>query len=286
MAPPPRDHRDDTAAAKDILSQLASQLSKDEKTCVNELRKLALRGLDVQQQQQQQQLRQPQPFTDNKKVTHSVQGDSGNVIKSTTVRQVHPENKQSTPAATSLDNAKQDNLAFTISKDSDMYKHIFSTVQWYRDSYLIGSSYADQRSEERSGASREQSLQRGNHLQMISLNGSYLSANHQHSVALPKPDSETAIGYPLLLSVAENYLRTNAADLLRPYAKWVVSSNGGPLSPIATQSMAQSIPLGQSSCDWAMRENLLWVLRDEEWKEWAKSITTTYVLEQRSGRLR
>ena len=287
MAPPPRDHRDDTTAAKDILSQLASQLSKDETTCLNELRKLALRGLDVQQQQQQQQqqhqqqLIQPQPFTDNKKVTHSVQGDSGNVIQSTTVRQVHPENKQSTPAATSLDNAKQDNLAFTISKDSDMYKNIFSTVQWYRDSYLIGSSAADQRSEERSGASREQS-----NLQMISLNGSYLSANHQHSVALPKPDPETAIGYPLLLSVAENYVRSIAADLLRPYAKWVVSSNGGPLFPIATQSMAQSIPLGQSSCDWAMRENLLWVLRDEEWKEWAKSITTTYVLEQRSGRLR
>ena len=119
-------------------------------------------------------------------------------------------------------------------------------------------------------------------MQMISLNGSYLSANHQHSVALPKHEPETAIGYPLLLSVTENYLQSIAAvDLLRPYAKWVVSSNGGPLFPIATQSMAQSIPLGQSSCDWAMRENLLWVLRDEEWKEWAKSITssftTTYV---------
>ena len=97
------------------------------------------------------------------------------------------------------------------------------------------------------------------------------------SVIIPKSDPSTAMGHPLLLSAAENYLKSIAAvDLLRPYATWVVSSEG-PMLQTATQSLAQSIPLAQSSCDWAMRENLIWVLKDEEWRDFAKSITTRYV---------
>lgn len=94
---------------------------------------------------------------------------------------------------------------------------------------------------------------------------------------IPNSDPDTAYAHTLLLSAGENYLRSIAAvDLLRPYATWIASSSG-PMYNTAVSSMSSTIPLAQSSCDWAMKENVIWVLKDEEWREFAKSITTTYV---------
>lgn len=163
-------------------------------------------------------------------------------------------------------------LAFDVSRDSETYRNIFSTVQWYRDSFLIGSSYADRRSAER--AAERSSDQDGRALQGIGIGGVISMGNERN---IPKSDPETAMGHPLLLSAAEGYLRSmSAVDLLRPYATWLASS-GGPMFPVASRSMAQSIPLAQESCDWAMRENMLWVLKDQEWRDFAKSITTEWI---------
>lgn len=152
-------------------------------------------------------------------------------------------------------------------------RNIFSTVQWYRDQFLIGSDYADQRSVERPN----EAVRHDERLQQF-IGENQLTGNFRAGISfIPKSDPATAMGHPLLLSAGENYLRSIAAvDLLKPYATWSVSKNG-PMFQTATWSMAQTIPLGQSSCDWAMRENLLWVLNDEEWKEFAKGITTNYV---------
>ena len=57
----------------------------------------------------------------------------------------------------------------------------------------------------------------------------------------------------------------------------VSSNNTGPLFPLAKESLAQTILWSQTLCDDCLKDNLLWVLTDEEWKEWAKTITSTYV---------
>ena len=261
--------RDDTTV-KDILSQLISQ----DKTVLEEVRKIALRGLS-ESGNNNNQIRQRTGVEESARADFShLPNSSKKTVENNTNTYVTPESK-STPLSEGDDGEE---LAFTVSKDSDTYRNIFSTVRWYRDSFFIGTAYADQRSVERNQELTQNNTVENNKQQinMVSI-GSNIRKDALERTVIQKSDPSTAISHPLLLSSAENYLKSIAAvDLLRPYATWVVSSEG-PMLQTATQSLAQSIPLAQSSCDWAMRENLLWVLKDEEWREFAKSITTTYV---------
>jgi len=212
-------------------------------------------GLDIKRQQSDQVDATKHNTTKDKKIEN-------NNIQS--IKHNTPENN---------DEHDDNKLAFTFSKDSDTYQNIFSTVQWYRDSFLIGSDYADKRSIERSNE-KESTEEKNNH-QLFSIGKHY--KNEEKKNIIPNSDPDTAYAHTLLLSAGENYLNSIAAvDLLRPYATWIASSSG-PMYNTAVRSMASTIPLAQSSCDWAMKENVIWVLKDEEWREFAKSITTTYV---------
>ena len=198
------------------------------------------------------------------------------------------------------DKEEQQELAFKISKDSDTYKNIFSTVQWYRDSFLIGSDFADTRSAQRGKRASEQEQEEEDDKKLHSSSrdddsnnnntqytfGNQIASTSSKSgvvvappIIIPNSDPNTAMSHPLLLYYTQTYLQSQPAlNLLHPYATWIASHNNGPLYPTAVQSMAHTlIPLGQSSCDGNMRENMIWVLKDEEWKEFAKSITVGYV---------
>lgn len=251
-------------AVKDILSQLVQ-----DKTVLDEVRKIALRGLETQVSGSGGNSSEPAASREvgrrsNIDGNTSKQPSSGNKAMSKT-----PLQEKASQQATIV--GCDEDLTFTVEKDTDAYRNIMSTVKWYRDSFLIGSDFADKRSSDRAGDSENDEIQN---------NGTKLhitSVHRSNRITIPTSDPSTAMGHPLLLSAAENYIRSIAAvDLLRPYATWAVSSNG-PMFQTATQSMAQTIPLAQSSCDWAMRENMLWMLKDAEWREFAKNITTTYV---------
>ncbi|KAL9179796.1 hypothetical protein ACHAXT_007766 [Thalassiosira profunda] len=246
-------------AVKDLLSQL----SRDE-TVVEEVRKIALRGLKGGKEptQDQDAPRVATPADDA--------GASGQASSSKSITSTQHKGKSTRQAMGAEDGEE---LAFTIDRDSDTYKSIFSTVQWYRDQFMIGTDFADRRSAERKGGNTHSPEVQSVGESVMGIIGSQTTKRSD----IPLSDPTTAMAHPLLLSSAESYVRSVAAvDLLRPYATWIASKDG-PLFHTATQSLAQTIPLGQSSCDWAMRENLLWVLKDEEWREFAKSITTKYV---------
>ncbi|KAL3808938.1 hypothetical protein ACHAXA_003558 [Cyclostephanos tholiformis] len=240
----------DSVAAKKILSQL----SEDE-ALVEEIRKIVLMGITSQSSSKQrpsQSLSQRVELDDTGGASEPA--SSSNQF---TIRNPWHKNKEHRAITTESD----EDLAFSVSKDSDQYQNILSTVKWYRDSFLIGTSFADQRCAERESNKEKK----------------FMGNTSIRKNAIPKSDPSTAMAHPLLISSAESYLRSIAAvDMLRPYATWAVSIDG-PLVGTAIQSLAQSILWSQSSCDWAMRENLLWVLKDQEWKEFAKTITTRYV---------
>mmetsp|Transcript_5496 Transcript_5496/g.9987 ORF Transcript_5496/g.9987 Transcript_5496/m.9987 type:complete len:273 (-) Transcript_5496:198-1016(-) len=263
-----RDRDRDDITVKDILSQLSQ-----DKTVIEEVRKIVVRGLKAQGSDGDSQRGRVAPREldgiENEDASERASGDTQNPAQTPQSGKVVTQKALTTTSMkTSAESGKE--LAFTVSKDSDTYRNIYSTVQWYRDSFLVGSDYANQRNAEQTGARLDGKMQRSGE---TVINGIKIDKES----ATPKVDPSTSMGHPLLLSAAQNYLHSIAAvDLLHPYATWVVSKDGPLLEP-ATQSLAQSIPLGQSSCDWAMRENMLWVLKDEEWKEFAKSITTTYV---------
>mmetsp|Transcript_37682 Transcript_37682/g.80490 ORF Transcript_37682/g.80490 Transcript_37682/m.80490 type:complete len:264 (-) Transcript_37682:389-1180(-) len=253
-------NRDDAA-----INEMLSQLSHDENV-LEEVRKIVSRGLKA-----------PCAYDDNQQTQgpqeqeHSKLGDTSEQPSSSNEKSFrNPRKEKVTPQSTTSENDEE--LAFTVDKESDTYRNIYSTVQWYRDSFLMGSTFADQRSAVR------KVIHSGNNVKLRESGKKTVMGNQiTNQGVLPKSDPPTALGHPLLLSAAESYIRSiSAIDLLRPYVTWIVSRDG-PMIATATQSLAQSIPLAQSSSDWAMRENLLWVLKDEEWKDFAKSITTTYV---------
>jgi len=242
----------DDVAAKNILSQL----SEDE-ALVEEIRKMVHRGLIAKSSSKQSPSQSPSQSVERGYNSGASEASSNNRF---VVRNPWHKNKEQRATTAESD----EDLAFTVSKDSDAYLSLLSTVKWYRDSFLIGTLFADRRSAERNS-------RRGENIQIL------IGITGVKKNAIPKSDPSTAMAHPLLISAAESYLRSiSAVDMLRPYASWAVSMDG-PLAGAATQSLAQSILWSQSSCDWAMRKNLLWVLKDQEWREFAKTITTRYV---------
>ena len=204
--------------------------------------------------------------------------------------------QQHSPPHYYLSKQEGEELAFTIDKDSETYDNILSMAKWYRDSFFISATYANDKQQLRTKEMEEAALRRKEVQEQNEKNKNRRIGNTNTlrryrpqigSIIPPTPtittdnipplSSPMAMGHPLLLSIGENYIKsTYAVDLLRPYATWIASKHG-PLMNTASQSLAQTIPLGQASCDWAARENLLWLLKDQEWRDFAKSITTRYI---------
>ena len=247
--------RDDVAAAKDLLSQL----SKDD-TLLEEVRKLALRGI----------INSQSGGRGGVVPTHEENSNGRQSSSNSVGTRIDTNHGSSTTSSSSspIKNGENDGgkeLAFTISRDSEMYRSILSTACWYRDALLAGTAGANQTN---------------NVVHNINKNEEHATSTIEYSTKIHIPtyaDPSSAMAHPLLLSAADTYLRSiSAVNLLRPYVTWAVSCDG-PMFPISTQSLVQSITLSQSVCDNAMRDNILWVLKDEGWREFAKSITAKYV---------
>jgi hypothetical protein len=219
------------------------------------------------------------------------------------------------------DDKESEELAFTIDKDSETYHNILSMAKWYRDSFFIGSEYANVNQQQRqqlqqhqhqhqqgimnqSPGQKEDEDQRRKRVSLLQQQRDY-EKRQQHQLLnnsnnvtplrryrppqitsyTPTPpitSPHNATGYPILSTLFENYITSPYAyNTVHPYATWITSSYG-PLYPIASTSLSQSIPLGQSLLNWTCRENVLWLLQDEEWKDWGKSITRGYIMDSDS----
>lgn len=301
--------RRDDATIKAILSRI----SNDDKL-VEEVRQLLAENLQLRSHNNNTATITTAENNDNNNNTMSVDpplqaADASDVDsrRNNTYSSSDGHDTQTTPSNPNEDEAE---IAFTIDKKSETYQNILSMTKWYRDSFFISSDYANEKQqrrttelqEEREEAAaaaerrrrvllqqqQQQQKNRGisnNTLRRYRPQMIGGGVGDKNTRPPPPPLSSTlAIGHPLLLSIGENYIRsTYAVDLLRPYATWTVSSSSpssssGPLFPIASQALSQIIiPAGQASCDWAARENLLWLLQDQEWRDFAKSITTQYI---------
>jgi hypothetical protein len=217
------------------------------------------------------------------------------------------------------DDKESEELAFTIDKDSETYHNILSMAKWYRDSFFIGSEYANVNQQQQlqqhqqhqkgtmnqSPRQKEDDDQRKRRVSLLKQQRDYekrqqhqlLNNNSNNVTPLrryrppqitsytpipPITSPHNATGYPILSTLFENYITSPYAyNTIHPYATWITSSYG-PLYPIASTSLSQSIPLGQSLLNWTCRENLLWLLQDDEWKDWGKSITRGYIMDSDS----
>lgn len=254
------------SSIKDIFDQISKD---DAKAVVEEVRNIVLRDLGatgVNASTDEQPVR----------VSHSQQQIEGSHSSRKPTHQ-----SASIPRKQSLHekNASEDEIAFKIPKDSEMYKNIFSMVQWYRDSFMVGSEFADHRSAAREG---QNSLNGEENVfaevsNKIFHHSVYYKSQAGKGNVQPKASDFTGIGHPYFTGLAESYIMSpHAIDVLRPSTIWLASKDGPLLEP-ATQSLANTIPLFQSTADTVMRRNVLWLLQNQGWREWAKSITTRFV---------
>ena len=225
--------------------------------------------------------------------------------------------RQST-SKTNDEDKESEELAFTIDKDSETYHNILSMAKWYRDSFFVGLEYANvnqqqqqqhhhhhqqgitnqspRQKEDDDQQKRRVSLlqqqrdyeKRQQHQQLNNSNNitplrRYRPQITSYTPTLPITSPHNASGYPILSTLFENYITSPYAyNTVHPYATWITSSYG-PLYPIASTSLSQTIPLGQSLLNWTCRENVLWLLQDDEWKDWGKSITRGYIIDSDVG---
>lgn len=222
-------------------------------------------------------------------------------------------NRQSKSKTTNNDKESSEELAFTIDKDSETYHNILSMAKWYRDSFFIGLEYANvnqqlqqQQHHQQQGVTNNQSprqkededqrkrvsllqqhqdYEKRQQHQLLNNNNNttplrrYRPQITSYTPTPPLTSPHNATGYPILSTLFENYIQSSYAyNTVHPYATWI-TSHTGPLYPIASTSLSQSIPLGQSLLNWTCRENVLWLLQDEEWRDWGKSITRGYIID-------
>lgn len=227
--------------------------------------------------------------------------------------------RQST-SKTNDEDKESEELAFTIDKDSETYHNILSMAKWYRDSFFIGLEYANVNQQQQqlhhhhhhqqgimnqSPRQKEDEDQRRKRVSLLQQQRDYEKRQQRHqqlnnsnnvtplrryrpqitsyTPTPPITSPHNATGYPILSTLFENYITSPYAyNTVHPYATWITSSYG-PLYPIASTSLSQSIPLGQSLLNWTCRENVLWLLQDDEWKDWGKSITRGYIMDSDVG---
>lgn len=223
-------------------------------------------------------------------------------------------NRQSKSKTTNNDKESPEELAFTIDKDSETYHNILSMAKWYRDSFFIGSEYANvnqqqqqQQHHPQQGITNNQSprqkededqrkrvsllqqhqdYEKRQQHQLLNNNNNNVTPLRRYHPQItsytptpPLTSPHNATGDPILSTLFENYIQSPCTyNTVHPYATWI-TSHTGPLYPIASTSLSQSIPLGQSLLNWTCRENVLWLLQDEEWRDWGKSITRGYIID-------
>jgi hypothetical protein len=162
---------------------------------VEEIHKILHKGLIAQSSSKQRPSQSPSQSVERDCNNGASEASSSNKFA---VQNPWHKNKEQRATRTESD----EDLAFTALKDSDVYRSLLSTVEWYRDSFLIGTFFADRRCAERNS-------NEGENVQ-ICIGNTGVNKN-----AIPKYHPSTAMAHPLLISAAESYLRSIAAvDLL------------------------------------------------------------------------
>jgi len=174
-------------------------------------------------------------------------------------------------------------------RDSELYNYALNSLRWQRDNYIVGPSYAEARKKQRrleertkrEGFGDEVAVARPGALTVYDtafslvpeVSASLLRSHMTYSTAAGTPSLGQAQLASLAISLLPAPITTNA---LRPTVLWLPSL-GGPLDLPVSRAVTNLIPLSQSNLDGVVKESVVWVLRDEHWRNTAKFGAGGYV---------
>jgi len=155
-------------------------------------------------------------------------------------------------------------------RDTPLYKAVLDSFKYQRDVYTSGESFAKLRNFERN------LLQQKNDENRSPLGDLAKIATGTDSMA--QVQLNDLAGWFLCSSIV--------VDALRPTVLWTISGPnskphylpmGGPLYAPFLRAVIDLIPMSQTSVDSVVKQNVVWFLSDDQWKQQVKGRTGGYV---------
>jgi hypothetical protein len=145
-------------------------------------------------------------------------------------------------------------------RDTELYKLALGNLQWQRDNYLVGKDYADQRKSQRN-------LDQDVPVEQTALDGGL----YPYKI----PFNATALGNIQLTGLGSWFIPSKAVhNSLLPL---VVALPSGLLHIPILRATADLIPLSQGNVDLAVKNQLLWIFDNQQWRDVIKSSTKGYI---------
>ena len=184
-----------------------------------------------------------------------------------------------------VDQAKEVNV-----REMKVYQNVLSAVKYQRDAYIMGTDHADLRKIQRAASQGETS-----NTTESSTDGNSTTNNSDEPKAKvtvtyrellnqnPTVDP-TSMGSEQLTGLFAWFLPSPTMhSALLPWTMWTIAPpapgtpEGGPLRRLIKRSVSNLIPLSQSLLDGIMKSNILYILKDESWKDSVKGSSRSYL---------
>lgn len=191
-------------------------------------------------------------------------------------------------SATSLEDDKE--KKFDV-REMKVYKNILSSVKYQRDLYIMGEEYAEtrriERREELEREERMKALLDDNDDDDDIVLDRYLYSekpSYQKYLGLNPTVNPKSLGSTQLNGIFESFIPSRTMhNALLPTVLWTISPpskynpDGGPLRYKLNRSVCALIPLSQNLLDQIMKQNILWVLKDESFRESVKGSSRNFL---------
>lgn len=167
-------------------------------------------------------------------------------------------------------------------RDTELYKFTLNALRWQRDAYLVGTAYADSRK-------RQRKLEESNS-QDVGVSSAVTGAGMvpEMSTAMIQAQiveahkqnmSNPPLGHTQLVQLGKWFIPSDTTKgALLPTVLWLPGPNG-PLDRPFSRAVTSIIPMSQANLDSVMKNNVMWVLKNEAWRNHAKFGASGYVTE-------
>jgi hypothetical protein len=186
-------------------------------------------------------------------------------------------------------------------KEHKLYKQLLSAAQYQRDAYIMGSQHAELRKSERAAdaAVALEIQEQKNTLELKEFDEESDEFVIPYEPLRPQPPTyrdflrlypnldQSTLGFQQLNSLSRWFIPSQTMhNSLLPTVLWTITKpmtpphnlpHGGPLYRQISKSMVTLVPLGQPLVDLAVKNNVLWVLKDQTMKGWVTGATNGYV---------
>jgi len=169
-------------------------------------------------------------------------------------------------------------------RDTELYKFTLNALRWQRDAYLVGTAYADSRKKQRK--LEESNSQDAGLSSSVTGTGmvpemstamiqTQIVDAHKQNTRMRNP----SLGQTQLVQLGKWFIPSDTSKgALLPTVLWLPGPNG-PLDRPFSRAVTSIIPMSQANLDSVMKNNILWVLKNEAWRNHAKFGASGYVTE-------